>query len=157
MNIEQIKADIAAYIGHDSAVIIDPQPTINKRGFPDVRGSRNFLGADIIALAADHEALCDKTRWIPIQSPNDLPDGHLWICTDGGQIGDKIVRRDGEYLTSFESYYADVVAYMPFIEPEPYQPEKAVGFFTCPKCGAQSGWEWDCSVCGFRRQPEGEK
>lgn len=26
------------------------------------------------------------------------------------------------------------------------------GCFTCPKCVSRSGWQWDCSVCGYRRK-----
>lgn len=136
MNIEQIKADIAAYIGHDSAVIIDPQPTINKRGFPDVRGSRNFLGADIIALAADHEALLEKTRWIPCdtrlpemtgfgnwyQVSVDGYNGHSWV--DSAAYYDDhwtSERTANGYDIKIDRDEGRVTAWREL--PEPYQPK----------------------------------
>jgi len=72
------------------------------------------------------QALTEQPQWIPISSYDELPDGNIWITRKSIDIA---IQSDGAHIKSvrdrqyvFEGEFG-VIAYLPYVEPEPYQPK----------------------------------
>ncbi len=90
----------------------------------DTARKYQMMQADYNArLKADMVAMCDKPsgKWIPVNDPyTELPKKDLWVtrCNNENLCVDRIYYD----MTEWNDYIGDVVAYMDYVKPEPYQP-----------------------------------
>lgn len=89
-------------------------------------GGFNFTRASIIKKALNAlppsptPTVMPKPQWIPCSDPSEIPkDKMLWVTHDNGY--ERYVEVLFWDMTEWSDKVSDVVAYMPYYEPQPYK------------------------------------
>lgn len=95
---------------------VENSEAISKQFLPE---RKSFKIDRHVAVAAAE--FIRKHKWTPVSSPDEIPDGRHWTTWKNGNVDDLIIARHRYTEEGFREIFGEIVAYMPYIEPEPYQ------------------------------------